>query len=189
MAGDTIITKRREVNPDPSPDLAEAVTITRFWRNVTMSGDDECWPWGGDTDADGYGVFYYHQRRHPAHELALSFTTGEKRLPELDTCHACDNPACCNPHHLRFDTRQSNVDDSVRRGRHPRGSQTHATRLDEDDVLLIRNRRANGARNVDLARDFGITPAAVTAIVHGRNWKHVGGPVTNRHIARTRKAS
>ncbi len=189
MAGDTLITIRRQANPDPAPELAEAVTVSRFWRNVEVGPDNECWPWRGDTDRDGYGVFFYRGRRRPAHEMALSFTTGESRLPELDTCHTCDHPRCCNPAHLRFDTRQANVDDMISHRRHPRGSQTPATRLTEEEVLTIRHRRANGARCVDLARDFGISESAITAIVHGRNWKHVGGPVTNRHITRTGKAA
>ena len=170
----------RCINRNPSPEFEEAMVVSRFWRNVNRLGADECWLWEGDFDKDGYGTFFYHGRNRRAHELALSFTSGEARIPELDTCHSCDIPACCNPGHLRFDTQQSNVDDSVKRGRKPRGSQVSA--LTEDDVLIMRRRRASGARCTDLARDFSIAASAVTAIVTGRTWKHVGGPLTNRGI-------
>ncbi len=173
---------------DPHPEYAQAVTISRFWRLVSIRGEEECWPWIGDLDRHGYGTFYFGGRNRRAHELALSFTTGEKRLQSLDTCHSCDNPACCNPEHLRFDSRQSNVDDMITRGRNAHGSKSKHAKLTEADVLVMRERRANGARMIDLAKDFAVTPAAVTAIVHGRNWKHVGGPITNRQISRTRKA-
>ena len=103
---------RRRVAEHPDPSLAEAVSVSRFWRLVDRRGTHECWPFTGYFDEAGYGAFTDEAgRRRPAHELALSFTTGEVRHPDLDTCHSCDNPRCCNPEHLRFDTRQSNVDD------------------------------------------------------------------------------
>lgn len=179
---------RRRVAENPHDELRAAVSVSRFWRLVDMGGMDECWPFRGYRDRAGYGIFTDENgRRLGAHEAALSYTTGEKRHPSLETCHSCDNPPCCNPNHLRFDTRQSNVQDMIDRDRHKRGSQI-SKRLTESDVVLMRERRALGARHKDLASDFGVTIAAVTAIVHGRNWKHVGGPVTNRHISRTKSA-
>jgi len=175
--------RKRKVNADPHPELAEAVAVTRFWRNVGVGAPDECWSWAGSIDQRGYGEFFYRGRNRRAHELALSFTVGEIRHESLDTCHECDNPVCCNPAHLRFDTRQSNVDDMVRRNRHPIGSARSKSGLDESDVLIIRERRALGARQKDLASDFGVSEAAIVAIVHGRNWKHVGGPITHNKKA------
>lgn len=170
--------RRRKVAADAHPDLQEAVTISRFWMNVDKTGD--CWIWTGSVDKSGYGEFFYHGRNRRAHELALSFTTGEIRHPDLDTCHKCDVPTCCNPDHLRFDTRLSNVRDMHDRDRAPIGSRSSSTKLTESQVLTIRERRALGARQKDLARDFGISDAAIVAIVHGRNWKHVGGPITHQ---------
>lgn len=162
---------RRRVAPNPHPALAEAVTISRFWRLVDQKGSEECWPWLGDTNK-GYGVFFYGGKKVGAHELALSFTTGEKRLDSLDTCHSCDNPICCNPGHLRFDTRRSNVDDMHGRGRAPR-----AGKLSDADILTIRERRAAGARQKDLADQYGVTDGQISVIVRGLQWSHVGGPI------------
>lgn len=180
--------RTRKIAADPHPELTEAVAVTRFWRNVQTAGPDECWNWAGSIDTNGYGEFFYRDRVRRAHELALSFTVGEVRHEALDTCHSCDNTACCNPGHLRFDTRQSNVDDMLSRDRNTRGSRHPSTKLTEDQVLMIRERRALGARQKDLANDYGITPGAVVAIVHGRNWKHVGGPITNRNHTTTKAA-
>ncbi|OQQ23347.1 hypothetical protein A6411_23850 [Prescottella equi] len=164
---------RRRVSSDPHPALAEAVTISRFWRMVDRGGPEECWPWLGDA-SKGYGTFFYRGQRVGAHELALSFTTGEKRLDMLETCHACDNPICCNPSHLRFDTRQSNVDDMHSRGRAPR-----AGKLSDEDIISIRERRAAGARQKDLADHYGVTDGQISMIVRGLRWAHVGGPIQN----------
>ena len=164
------IRRRTAVHPDPL--YADAVSVSRFWRAVDVRAEHECWPWCGDTDDAGYGVFVYRGRKAGAHEFALSFTTGERRLPELDTCHSCDNPPCCNPAHLRFDTRRANVRDMLERGRARNGSE-----LTIADVVLIRKRRAAGARQKDLAEQFGLTDGAVSMIVRGIRWPHVGGPI------------
>lgn len=168
----TISGNRRCVTQAPDPFYADAVSVSRFWRLVNVQAETECWPWRGDTDGAGYGVFTYRGRRAGAHEYALSFTTGERRLESLDTCHSCDNPPCCNPAHLRFDTHQSNVRDM-----HDRGRARNGSALSIADVLLIRERRAAGARQKDLADQFGLTDGAVSMIVRGIRWPHVGGPI------------
>jgi hypothetical protein len=148
------------------------VDVTRFWGMVSRQGPDECWPWQGDTYGLGYGVFVWHGKKVGAHEAALSFTTGEVRLDKLDTCHSCDNPPCCNPAHLRFDTRLSNVRDM-----HDRNRARKARKLADEDVALIRERRAAGARQSDLAEQFGISDGAVSMIVRGLRWPNAGGPI------------
>ena len=164
---------RRRVNSDPNPALSEALTVTRFWRNVDVQGYDDCWPWLGDSRDGGYGVFFYHGRIWGSHELALSFSTGEIRHPSLDTCHECDNPSCCNPAHLRFDTRLSNVRDMDQRGRR----KSTAKKLTPADVETIRVRRANGARQKDLADQYGVTDGLISSIVRGLRWADAGGPL------------
>lgn len=179
MSSETVVTiarslpTRRQVNADPHPDLTEAVTVSRFWRMVAAGGPTDCWRWLGDVDGCGYGVFTYRGIRRAAHELALSFSVGERRAEGMDTCHSCDNPPCCNPAHLRFDTRRSNVADMVARGRNRNGS----SRLTADDVRAIRTRRALGARQKDLAEQFGVSDGQISMIVRGVRWKSAGGPI------------
>jgi hypothetical protein len=171
---------RRAVNAHPAPDLVEAVAVTRFWRMVQMGDDSQCWLWTGDQDGKGYGIFTYRGRRRPAHEMARSFTVGEVRPDGFDTCHSCDTPLCCNPHHLRFDTRQSNVDDMFERGRAPIGEANKSAKLTNAIVREIRERRAAGARQVDLAEQYGVSPAYISDIVNGLVWQDAGGPITGK---------
>ncbi len=174
---------KRNPNPRAHPTLKDAVSVTRFWNLVQKGEPDACWPWLGDTDRNGYGVFLWRGKRAPAHSLALSFTTGEVRLPGLDTCHSCDNPPCCNPAHLRFDTRAGNMADASARQRAANGN----TLLTPEKVRLIRERRAAGARQSDLARDFGVGEGSISLIVRGRQWKNAGGPIqTERKYHRGR---
>ena len=177
----SLTSERRCRAQDPHSDYAQAVQVSRFWRLVSVAEENECWKWTGDTDRNGYGVFCLDGRRRPAHELALSFTTGEKRHPSLDTCHSCDNPPCCNPNHLRFDTRRSNVGDMVQRGR----AATPNRKLTDEQIIIIRERRALGARQKDLAHQFGISDGQVSTIVRGIQWRHIGGPIqTKRKYSR-----
>lgn len=178
------MTDRRRTSADPHPDLVDAVAVTRFWRLVDRRLPEECWPWLGDRDKGGYGVFYFGGRMAGAHELALSFTTGEKRHPGLDTCHSCDYPACVNPAHLRFDTRQSNVDDMVAR----RGPNVTGQKLTDEQIVTIRERRALGARQKDLAAQFGVSEGWISAIVRGLSRADAGGPIEAKN-SNYRKAS
>ncbi len=169
---------RRNPNKHAHPDLRDAVDVTRFWSLVDRRGPDECWPWAGDKDGD-YGVFYFHRRLERAPSLALSFTTGEKRGEDLDTCHSCDNPPCCNPRHRRFDSRLSNVREMRERGRASRSG-----RLTDAEVIEIRERRASGARQKDLAENYGITDGQVSMIVRVIRWPNVGGPIQTERTYR-----
>lgn len=149
--------------------------VTLFWLSVDAGNPDECWTWLGYAEK-GYGRYFDGQRMRGAHELALEWYSGEKRLPHLETCHSCNNPICCNPNHLRFDTRLSNVRDSIEAG-------TFKARavITREDAVLIRERRAAGATGQSLAKDFGLSPATITAIVRGDRWPDAGGPIRTEH--------
>ena len=54
---------RRNPNPRPAPHLADAVSVTRFWSLVEAPDGDMCWPWQGDTDRAGYGVFFFQGKK------------------------------------------------------------------------------------------------------------------------------
>lgn len=161
------------MNPDPHPSLRDALDVTRFWSLVQRRGDEECWDWSGCQDDAGYGMFQWHGKMVGAHALAVSFTTGELRGDGLETLHSCDNPPCCNPRHLRFGTRQENVNDMLSRNR---GSKPNI-RLTDDQVREIRERRQMGARQSDLATQYGVTDGWISGIVRGLKRRDAGGPI------------
>lgn len=170
--------KRMRQRHGVRPDVAAAMAVTRYWSNVDASGGPEsCWPWTGDADPNGYGAFFWLGQLWPAHELALTFATGEVRPDGYETCHGCDNPPCCNPTHLRFGTRQDNVDDMMSRDRNARGERNGQAKLTEAQVVEMRTRRANGAMVKRLAVEYGVTPILVSEICRGLRWRSVGGPL------------
>ena len=167
-----------------NPGNVPAVRVTAFWFLVDRSaGADACWPFTGYINEDGYGEYFVDGQMVGAHEVALTFTTDERRLPELDTCHSCNTRPCCNPRHIRFDTRQSNVDDMIRSGRHHTGG----AKISDAVVRLLRERRAAGAAQDDLAAQFGLSSAYVSMLVRGRVRVDAGGPIQLKNATYNRR--
>lgn len=157
-----------------------AFKVTEFWSLVDQSGGpDACWPWQGYTEK-GYGRLSWDGRMVGAHEMAVTFATGEARHPDLDTCHGCGNPICCNPSHLRFDTRASNVADMLRHGTH-----NPVQKITDEQVRTIRMRAQAGATGKELASEYGVSPALITEIIRGRRRAKAGGPIRGEHGNRT----
>lgn len=97
---------------------AHILEISRwFWERVDQSGGvNACWPWTGRRMKAGYGRLVIKGKHEGAHRIAYELAVAA--VPNgLFVCHHCDNPPCCNPHHLYAGTHQDNVDDKVRRGR------------------------------------------------------------------------
>lgn len=59
-----------------------------------------------------------------------------------------------------------------------KGSSHYKTRLSEEDVIKIRELRAEGKNAEFIAPLFGISKTTVSHICVGRTWKHVKGPLT-----------
>lgn len=93
----------------------------RFWLRVDKRGPDECWPWTGAKNGNGYGRMKINGTAYLAHRLAYEFSKRTLR-PNGDyhgrvVRHTCDNPNCCNPKHLIAKDQRANVHDMVKKGR------------------------------------------------------------------------
>lgn len=74
----------------------------RVWAKVDRRGLDECWPWLGHINGDGYGRINADWTRDEetyGHRATYVLTVGP--IPDgLQLDHLCRNRACCNPTHL-----------------------------------------------------------------------------------------
>ncbi|WP_428966271.1 HNH endonuclease signature motif containing protein [Micromonospora fluostatini] len=163
---------------EPALNLKSSTPAARFNAKVSRGGATQCWPWGGSLHPKGHGEFYVSpgRGRVPAHAFAVELATGVRCPDGLEACHRCDNPACCNPRHIYYGTRQQNVDDMWARERTPRGSARPQAKLDEAAVLSIRTRFAAGELSTHLALEYGVSDSLISNIVNGHAWQHVGGP-------------
>lgn len=152
-----------------------------FWRFVDKSGPRGCWLWTGRTRDDGYGTLTWdgvHNRR--AHRVAYQLAIGPLRDEDV-LRHSCDNPPCVNPAHLQPGTHADNIDDMWRRDRQWKGYRVRGERhphskLTERSVLEIRSGAARDESVSSLARRFGISRAAVRAVIQRRTWQWVSQP-------------
>ena len=152
----------------------------RFLRYVEVDDDAACWPWRGSRLASPglpYGRMKIGNVDFKAHRLAWEIANARPVPAGLWVLHACDNPPCVNPRHLRAGTPLDNIRDAMERRRHAafrqKGEGNHASRLTDSDVREILRREAAGARLIDIADDIGISPANVSVIVAGKTWRHI----------------
>jgi hypothetical protein len=92
--------------------------------------------------------------------------------------HHCDNPSCVNVGHLFVGTAADNHADmeSKGRGKLPpsyTGSKHPRAKINENDVIVIRDLYSSGKSMASLGRMFGIAAPTVWHIVQRNTWKHV----------------
>jgi hypothetical protein len=151
--------------------------MEQFWNHVSKT--DTCWTWIGSIYRQtGYGRFYIGQDGKKklyakAHRLAYELTKGP--IPDgLIICHTCDNPSCVNPDHLYAGTWADNMRDRDTRLRHYHGERVNTNKLNEEQVLEIRARYANGETNKSqLAREYGVSNPLIGFIIRGQSWRHL----------------
>ena len=157
----------------------------RFWPKVDRSGGpDSCWLWTAATNTKGYGAFAIETkptRLAIAHRVAWEHFNGplpSAKLGDSPWCllHSCDTPRCVNPRHLRPGSRADNNADMRAKGRgcNPparQGAAHSSARFTAEQIVDLRARHASGGVTyAALAREFGVSAAAIWLIVAGKNW-------------------
>lgn len=178
-------------------------TEERFNKYVARKEDDECWPWTGCKSHNGYGRLWNGSRFVPATHYAWEKVHGRRVPPGLVIMHTCDEPACCNPAHLKVGTQTENVADRDAKGRtckgdrqwqrmfperrltgdrhyykrRPelilRGARNGRASLTEDKILAIRSMRSDGMSQQAIADRLGVGQTTISSILLGQTWRHV----------------
>jgi hypothetical protein len=141
-------------------------TAPPFETRVDRRGPDECWPWTGPINNQGYGT---HGAHDLAHRTALANHLGRPIRPGMIAMHTCDNPPCCNPRHLVEATRQDNQRDMAAKGRNPslfRKSQVAPNRkIHPDQYPEIRAARETGLTLRELGERYCVHLSTIHLIL------------------------
>lgn len=145
----------------------------RFWSKVQTADSDVCWEWQGATTANGYGA-YWDGKALYAHRVSWELEFGD--IPEeLCVLHHCDNPGCVNPKHLFLGTKADNTADMVAKGRQARGSRNGMAKLNEANVLKIRELLKQGClTQVSISEMFGVARNVISQVSTGKRWAWLG---------------
>jgi hypothetical protein len=167
--------------------VVKATTHARFWSKVDKNGPipdhrpdlGHCWVWTAAQYTAGYGEFYMG-RLVGAHVASWTLARGEVPADRW-VLHHCDRRSCVRPSHLFLGTQADNMQDMHAKGRgHVDGAKGEANRhakLTAEQVLEIRRRFDAGERGNSLAAEFSVLHNAISRIVTGVTWKHLGGPI------------
>jgi len=143
--------------------MARKNTPEMVFTKIDMHGGDVsvCWEWKGKVNAsDGRPYFTVDNSRRPAYVYCLELFTGTIQKEDQVARHSCDNPICCNPHHLVFGTHQDNMDDMKERERHG---------LPKIVLRAIRVLLGEGKTQQEIADLYGVSRETISAINTGRN--------------------
>lgn len=161
--------------------------MENFWNKIDIRLEDECHPWKGSLDKDGYGVFSVGKRKLKAHRVAWELSNG--KIPVgMCVCHKCDQRSCCNKKHLFIGTHADNMADCKDKGRTCQGARHGGSKLTEDQVREIASCYFSGETQSSVSKRFGVSQRVVSAIVLGKSWGYTGIHSENREDGRFRKS-
>lgn len=178
--------------------------IDRFWSKVAISSGGECWPWiGGSRNSKGYGVFTVATgrsggRKYISSRIACFLAFGAPSGGSPNALHSCDNPACCNPGHLRWGNQKANAADAIDRKRHrnppkitdnpdwvkklrqatPKGEKVHTAKATEDQIRKVWSLHLSGVMCSDISKIMNLPKTLISDACQGRSWRSIAGAPT-----------
>ena len=152
--------------------------VSKFWSNVKIKGDDECWEWQGTRHSKGYGVFHILYAgdyiAYMSNRVAW-FLHNKKQPGDFLVCHTCDNPPCCNPKHFFLGTSADNQKDATNKGRKPSlflaGEKHKMAKLTESDIKEIRQMKELGYSQTFISEKYKVSQSQISRILLGRRWR------------------
>lgn len=132
-----------------------------------------CWLYLGLINPGGYGSISFEGMQTTVHRVAMHLWRNFDILDSRMICHKCNVRACFNPDHLYAGTAADNSRDMLQAGTYQYGVRHFRARLTDDDIPIIRARRASGETQTSIARAFNVNQGTISAVISGRTWRHV----------------
>lgn len=140
------------------------------WLKANSDHDgDECLIWPFGVSDHGRGQATLDGRHMSAPRAMCTLAHGEPPTEDHHAAHSCGNGhiGCVSPKHLRWATPAENEADKLAHGTLRRGVKINTNKLTEAEVLAIRESDELGTA---LARQYGVTPAAISSIRTRKSW-------------------
>lgn len=110
--------------------------------------------------------------KYAVHTLVAAAFLGPR--PEgLQVAHADGDRLNARLDNLRYATAIENAEDKRRHGTDTPGERNGMHKLTDRDVRDIRQLRAGGALQRELAEKFGVSISAIQFVLNGQHWSHV----------------
>lgn len=171
---------RKKNGEGPRPPGRPANSPEVLWSKVDKRGEDECWPWLGVKNIQGYGRVQIKEYSYYAHRVIFNLVypnTIELNAPKNSSekgflLHTCDNPACCNPKHLWIGTHDDNMADKAAKGRTPdySGDKGPRCKLSMAQAQEIRALRKQGVTARELAKQYNISLPSIKTLLAGKSY-------------------
>lgn len=156
---------------DPTAHHESYMAVQRWLNDHKNYSGNEClmWPFGVNSTGRGSATLRGVQTSAPRAMCTLAH--GDPPEEYFHAAHSCGNgrEGCVNPKHLRWATPAENVMDRDMHGHNKRGTEVNTNKLTEDDVRYIRSQKGKRT-GLSLAKEFGVTAAAISAIMTRKNW-------------------
>lgn len=156
----------------------------RFWSKVDKNGPihpilkTPCWLWKGTLSNNNYGSFGVNGKTVSPHRYSYELEFGKLPNRNVLACHHCDNSLCVNPSHLYAGSHQTNMIDAMEREQwhcpsRPVGEKNPAAKLNESQVLEIRELLRLNTKQKMIATRFNISIHLVRKIAYRHVWSHI----------------
>lgn len=145
----------------------------RLLKNILIN-ENGCWVWQKSKHRQGYGNVAFKRKCRLAHRVSWEIFKGNLDKDIL-VCHKCDNPPCINPDHLFLGTDRDNSLDAFAKGRIQRykGSDHYYSKLNDENVIAIRNMRKKGKTQEYLSKVFSVNISTIKDVLSRRSWMHL----------------
>lgn len=150
---------------------AEPRESLRFLEALIGHAGNDCVKFPFVRDRHGYGLIHRWRGRRSinASRVMCILHHGEPPFERAEAAHSCGNghKGCVNPNHLRWATRQENINDAVMGGKMHRAARRTA-KITEQQAVAI---RTDPRRQIEIAAQYGIHQSIVSQIKSGKRWR------------------
>lgn len=147
----------------------------RFWNNVDVGEQSQCWEWQGYCNSRGYGKVQFRvdgeKAGERAHRVALALHMQTSLPTDVVVRHQCNNPSCVNPDHLLPGTQAQNIRDREQSGNTAKGQSNGRAKLSAQEIEKIRLEYSQHV--AEKAEELGVSEKLIRLVHQGDVWEHL----------------